>query len=102
MGSFGFDKSHENMTFMIYDISCKSLIGWKPLRIRFDRVVGLIRVYDGKIKIDLYDSLPLEKKLTLHNVIILIKSVFNKEQNHYYYNKFLEKYSNQLTKKQLQ
>ena len=56
----------------------------------------------GKIKIDLYDSLPLEKKLTLHNVIILIKSVFNKEQNHYYYNKFLEKYSNQLTKKQLQ
>ena len=38
----------------------------------------------------------LEKKtLTLHNVIILIKSVFNKDQNHYYYNTFLEKCLNQ-------
>ena len=29
-------------------------------------------------KINAYDSLPLEKTLTLRNVIILIKSVFNK------------------------
>ena len=28
--------------------------------------------------------------LTLHNVIILIKSVLNKDQNHYYYEIFLE------------
>ena len=28
----------------------------------------------GRIKIDSYDSLSLEKTLTLHNVIILIKS----------------------------
>ena len=53
----------------------------------------------AKIKIDSYDSLPLEKALTLHNVIILIKSVFNKDQNHYYYNIFLEKCSYQLAKK---
>ena len=45
----------------------------------------------AKIKIDLDDPLPLENTLTLHNVIILIKSVFNKDQNHYYYNIFLEK-----------
>ena len=32
-----------------------------------------------KIKIDLYDSLPVEKSLTLHNVITLIKSVSNKD-----------------------
>ena len=44
------------------------------------------------------DSLPLEKTLTLHNVIILIKSVFNKYQNHYYYNKSLEKCLYQLAK----
>ena len=37
-----------------------------------------------------YDSLPLEKTLTLPNVIIFIKSVFKKKQNHYYYNIFLE------------
>ena len=51
-----------------------------------------------KIKVDCYDYLPLEKKLTLHNVIIRIKSVFNKDQNHYYYNIFLEKCSYQLAK----
>ena len=45
----------------------------------------------ARIKTDSYDSLSLEKTLTLHNVIILIKSVFNKNQNHYYYNIFLEK-----------
>ena len=29
----------------------------------------------AKIKVVLYDSLPLEKTMTFHNVIILIKSV---------------------------
>ena len=38
-----------------------------------------------------YDSLPLEKLLTLRNVNILIESVFNKGQNHYYFNIFSEK-----------
>ena len=37
-----------------------------------------------------YDSLPLEKALTFHNIIMFIKSVFNKNQNQYYYNIFLE------------
>ena len=40
----------------------------------------------AKIKMNSYDSLPLEKTLTLHNVIILINSVLNKDKNHYYYN----------------
>ena len=31
---------------LTYDISCKTLIGAKPLRIRFDKVDGFIRVYD--------------------------------------------------------
>ena len=35
--------------------------------------------------------------LTLH-VIILIKSVLNKDQNHYYYNIILEKCLHQLAK----
>ena len=87
------------------------MIGSKPLRIRFDKIDGIIKIYDGtryltlfgtkkhdavydktryllskksgityifshyfaKIKVDSYDSLPIEKMLTLHNVIILIK-----------------------------
>ena len=43
------------------------------------------------MKIESYDSLTLEKILTLHNAIILIKSVFNKGQNYYYYNIFFRK-----------
>ena len=38
-----------------------------------------------------YNSLPIKKKLTFHNVIILIKSVVNKNKDIYYYNRFLEK-----------
>ena len=53
----------------------------------------------ARIKVDSYDSLPLEETLTLHNVIILIKSVVNQNQNHYYYNIFLETYLYQLAKK---
>ena len=34
----------------------------------------------AKIEVDLYNYLPLEKKLTFHNVIILIKLVFHKDK----------------------
>ena len=51
-----------------------------------------------KMNVDSYDSLPFEKKLTFH-VIILIKPVFNKDKNYNYnYNIFLEKGSYQLPK----
>ena len=45
----------------------------------------------GEIRIDSYNFLPPEKILTFHNVIILIKSVVNKNKYEYYYNIFLEK-----------
>ena len=44
-----------------------------------------------KINIDSYDSLLIEKTLILHNVVILVKSVFNKDKNNYYNNIFLGK-----------
>ena len=107
------------------------------LRIRFRKIDGFIKIYDGsqylgllgpenydaiynrirylvslkssitcivshyfaKIKVDSYDSLPIKKSLTLHPVIILIKSVLNIDKNHYYYKIFLEKCSYQLAKK---
>ena len=43
--------------------------------------------------------LPKGKRLTLHNVILLIISILNKDKNHYYYEIFLEKCSYQLAKK---
>ena len=39
------EKSYEN--FLVYDILHKSLINSRTLRIRFDKVDGFIRVYDG-------------------------------------------------------
>ena len=49
--------------------------------------------------VDLYNSLPLEKTILFHNVVIFIKSVFNKDRNDYYYNIFLEKTSYELPEK---
>ena len=51
-----------------------------------------------KTKIDSDDDLALEETLTLHNIMILIKSVF-KDQNHYCNNTFLGKCSCRLAKK---
>ena len=45
----------------------------------------------ARIIIDSCNSLPLEKIITFHNVIILIKSFVNKSKNNYYFNIFLEK-----------
>ena len=98
-------KSHENI--LVYNTSYKTLIDVKPLCIRFEKIDGFNRVYDGtryliffvsekynsiyniifhnyaKIKVDSEDSLPLEKTITFHDVIILIKSVFNKNLNNF-------------------
>ena len=45
------------------------------------------------IRIRSFSSLSIKKILTFHNVIILIKSVVNSNNNKYYYNIFLEKRS---------
>ena len=95
---------------LVYSILYKTLIGAKPLRIGFDKVHGVIRVYDrtrylilfekkyrsifdriryliggkssitygisqnnSKLKVDSYDSFPLQKMLIFHNVIMHIK-----------------------------
>ena len=42
----------------------------------------------ARIRIDSYNSLPIEKTITFHNAIILIKSVVNKNENNYCYNIF--------------
>ena len=111
----------KNHMFLVYNISYKSLIDSKPLRIRFDKIDEFIRVYNwtrylvlfgsekygsiysrvryligvkcGIMKVDTYNFSPQEKTLTLRNVIILVKSVWNKDKNNYYFNIFLEKAS---------
>ena len=81
---------------MVYDISYKTLLGPKPLRIRFDKIdvfkhliskksgiTNSINYDFGKIRIDSYNALPIEKLLTFHYVILLIKSVVNKDKDNY-------------------
>ena len=48
-------------TILIYDVSCKAVIGLKPLQIRFDEIYGIIRIYDGTIYLTLFRT----KKLML-------------------------------------
>ena len=45
-----------------------------------------------KIKISSNDDLPYEKVTNEDNVVTLIKSVFNENYNHYYYETCLEKF----------
>ena len=108
------EKLYENIS--VYEILYKISMGPKPLRIRFDKVDGFIMVLDGKIKhfvlldYELFDKLcdkisyklkynflpilfNIEKISTFDNVIILMKSIVNKNKNNYYYNVFLEKSS---------
>ena len=94
-------------------------MGTKPLHIKFDKLDGYIKIYNGirylvlfgswwydksfdnikylmseksgiadsinrnfaRIRIDSYNSLFIEKTLALHEAIILIKSVVNKNKN---------------------
>ena len=44
-------KSHKNI--LIYDISYKTLIASKPLRIRLNKMDGFIRIYDGNESLNL-------------------------------------------------
>ena len=69
------------------------------LDITYSGITYIFSHYFTKIKVDSYDYLPIEKRLTLHNVITHIKSVLNKNKNHYSYKIFLEKYLYQLAKK---
>ena len=43
------EKSYKNKyeNILIYDILYKTLMGAKPLRIRFDKIDGFIKTYDG-------------------------------------------------------
>ena len=66
-------EKHDSISDRIrYLISVKSCIAY------------IISYNFASIKVDSCYSLPLERK-TLHNVMILVKPVLNKDKNHYYY-----------------
>ena len=113
---------------LVYDILYKSLIDYKIISLYvldlikqidllkfmmdfirlYNRIIYLISVKSGityiishnyaTIKVDSYDSLPLEKAMTFRNLIIIAKSVWNKDNN-YYFIIFLGKACYELPKK---
>ena len=62
-------------------------------------ITFIFSYYLAKIKSWFFWFFAYWKILTLLNVIIPIKSVLNKDKNHYYYKIFLEKYWYQLARK---
>ena len=69
LGTFLIDeKSYENI--LVYNISNKGLIYSKPLRTRFDKIDGFVRVYDGTRYLVLFES---EKYDFIYNRLFFIK-----------------------------
>ena len=64
----------------------------------FNRIRFLLRLKSNILNVVLDDDLFLEKTLTMHNVVILIKSVFLKKRNQCYYKTFSENFSYKLIK----
>ena len=56
-------------------------------------IIYVISPNYAKMKVDSYNSLPPGETIAFHNVIILIKSVFDKDENNYYCKLFLENYA---------
>ena len=63
------EKSYKNI--LVYEISYKTLIGAKPLRIRFDKVDGFIKVSDGTTYLVLFD--PEKYDAIYNNIRYLIR-----------------------------
>ena len=51
------EKSYKNRyeNILIYDISYKTFMVAKPLRVRFDKISGFIKIYDGIKYLILYE-----------------------------------------------
>ena len=67
----------------------------------YNRIRYFIRIKSGIRFLwqnDSFDPLSIERILTLHRVILHVKSVLNNNKNHYFYKIFLEKCLYQLAK----
>ena len=82
----GFIKTHDKITYLVlFDYSyCDEICD------KINLITDSINHNFGRVRIDSCNSLPIEKILTFH-VIILIMSVVTKIKNKYFCNIFLEK-----------
>ena len=76
------EKSDANI--LIYEISCKTLIVSKPLRIRFDKIDGFIRIYDGTRYLTLFGSEKYDAICDRIRYLISLKSGTTNIFSHYF------------------
>ena len=74
------DGKIKHLIFFDYGLFNKICDKIKYLISKKDGITDSINLNFGKIRTDSYNSLPIKKILTFHNVIILIKSVVNKNK----------------------
>ena len=75
-------KLHENI--LIYDISYKTLIDPKPLRIRFDKIGGFIRIDDETRYLGLFDCEKYDAIYDRIRYLISLKSDITYIFSHYF------------------
>ena len=80
-------------TFLIYNSDLWFIIKFLFYNVKKQFFRLLFSYKYTKIKINSDDDLPLQKTLIINNEEMLIKSVFNKSYNQYYYQVFLKKCS---------
>ena len=84
----GFIKVHNRIRYLVIfgfgwcDEICNNI---KHLISEKGGITDSINLNFATIKIDSYDSLPIDKTLAFHIIVILIKPVVNKNKNEYYY-----------------
>ena len=94
----GFIKNYDGIRYLVLLGSKQYDVIYNRIRYFMTKKSGITDIINhnfARILIDSYNFLPIEETLTFHNVRIFIKLVFNKNENKYYCNIFLEKGSNE-------
>ena len=76
------EKSYENI--LVYNISYKSLIVFNPFGIRFDKIDGYIRVYNGTKYLVLFGNKKYDSIYDRIRYLISVKSVITYKISHNY------------------
>ena len=83
---YGFIRVYDGTRYLVLFGAEKYYFIYNWISYLIEVIRGIIYVIShnyAKIKAYRYNSLPLEKTLTLHDVVILVESVFNKDKNNH-------------------
>ena len=94
----GFTKIYDRIRYLVLFASERFNAIYNSIKHLISEKSGItdsINYNFARIRIDSDNFLPIQKMLAFHNVIILIKSVINKNKYNYHHNTLLEKGSNE-------